>query len=74
MAWLRSDRLFDPIRERVRQRREAERNLPILKDIALDDFESWKAKLKGDGKAGRLVQPAGTARPSQARSCPSIAN
>ncbi|MDQ2091340.1 tyrosine-type recombinase/integrase [Marimonas arenosa] len=47
----------DAIRERERQRRDAERNLHILRDIALDAFESRKAELKGDGKAGRWFSP-----------------
>jgi len=33
------------------------RNLHLLKDIALDAFESRKAELKGDGKAGRWFTP-----------------
>lgn len=48
---------FDPIKERERQRREAERNLHILKDVAADAFESRKAGLKGEGKAGRWFSP-----------------
>ena len=47
----------DPIKERERQRREAAKNLHILKDIALDAFETRKAELKGDGKAGRWFTP-----------------
>jgi integrase len=47
----------DPIKEREKERREAERNLHCLADIALDDFESRKAELKGDGKAGRWFSP-----------------
>lgn len=47
----------DAIKERERQRRDAERNLHILRDIALDAFESRKAELKGDGKAGRWFSP-----------------
>ncbi len=47
----------DPIKERERQRREAQRNMHILKDVALDAFESRKAELKGDGKAGRWFSP-----------------
>lgn len=47
----------DPIKERERQKREAEQNLHILSDIARDAFESRKAELKGDGKAGRWFSP-----------------
>lgn len=47
----------DPIKERERQQREAVRNLHCLADVALDAFESRKADLKGDGKAGRWFTP-----------------
>ncbi len=47
----------DPIKERERQRREATRNIHLLKDIAADAFESRKAELKGDGVAGRWMSP-----------------
>lgn len=47
----------DAIKERERQRREAEQNMNILADIARDAFESRKAELKGDGKAGRWFSP-----------------
>jgi len=47
----------DPIKAREKQRREAERNLHCLADVALDAFESRKAELKGDGKAGRWFSP-----------------
>ncbi|WP_171133863.1 MULTISPECIES: site-specific integrase [unclassified Ruegeria] len=47
----------DAIKERERLNREAERNLNILTDIAKDAFESRKAELKGDGKAGRWFSP-----------------
>jgi integrase len=47
----------DPIKARDRQRREELRNLHLLKDIVLDAFESRKAELKGDGKAGRWFTP-----------------
>lgn len=47
----------DAIKERERQRREAERNMHLLCDIAKDAFESRKAELKGDGKAGRWFTP-----------------
>ena len=48
---------LDPIKERERLRREAARNIHKLTDIALDAFESRKAELKGDGKAGRWFSP-----------------
>ena len=47
----------DAIKERERLAREAERNLNVLRDVALDAFESRKAELKGDGKAGRGFSP-----------------
>ncbi|MEY8118518.1 tyrosine-type recombinase/integrase [Falsihalocynthiibacter sp. BN13B15] len=47
----------DPIKERERLARAAQRNLNILSDVALDAFESRKAELKGDGKAGRWFSP-----------------
>ncbi|EJF82571.1 hypothetical protein MCW_01638 [Cardidatus Bartonella washoeensis 085-0475] len=46
-----------PFKEREKQKREAMRNLHYLKDIALDAFESHKAELKGDGKAGNWFLP-----------------
>lgn len=48
---------LDPIKERQRARREAQRNLHLLRDVAKDAFESRKAELKGDGKAGRWFSP-----------------
>lgn len=48
---------LDPIKERQRERRGAARNLHLLKDIALDAFETRKAELKGDEKAGRWFSP-----------------
>lgn len=48
---------LDPIRERERARRAATRNMHLLKDVALDAFESRKAELKGDGIAGRWFSP-----------------
>jgi len=47
----------DPIKVRERQKREAMRNLHCLADIARDAFESRKAELKDDGKAGRWMSP-----------------
>lgn len=47
----------NPIRERERLARVAERNMHLLNDIARDAFESRKAELKGDGKAGRWFTP-----------------
>tara|TARA_R110002074_G_scaffold104113_6_gene224744 strand:+ start:823 stop:2028 length:1206 start_codon:yes stop_codon:yes gene_type:complete len=48
---------LNPIAERDRIRREAERNLHTLKDVTADAFEARKAELKGDGKAGRWLSP-----------------
>jgi len=47
----------DAIKERERGRRTAQRNLHVLREVALDAFESRKAELKGDGKAGRWFSP-----------------
>lgn len=47
----------DPIKEREREKREAARNIHLLKDIADDAYEARKAELKGDGKAGRWFTP-----------------
>jgi integrase len=47
----------DPIEYRRRERREAIRDRHLLKDVALDAFESRKAELKGDGTAGRWFSP-----------------
>ncbi|WP_372712444.1 phage integrase central domain-containing protein [Bartonella machadoae] len=45
------------VKEREKQKREEMRKLHYLKDIALDTFESRKAELKNDGKAGRWFAP-----------------
>jgi integrase len=47
----------DPIKAREKEKRDAARNMHLLSDIALDAFESRKAELKGDGKAGRWFSP-----------------
>ncbi len=47
----------NPIKAREKERREAERNLHILSDMALVAFESRKAELKGYWKAGRWYSP-----------------
>jgi integrase len=47
----------DPIKERQRLRREAVKRFHILQEIAEDAFNSRKAELKGDGKAGRWFSP-----------------
>ncbi len=47
----------DPIKERRHQQREAIRNLHCLNEIAHDAFDSRKAELKDDGKAGRWFTP-----------------
>ncbi len=48
---------IDPIKERERLKREEVSKLHLLKDVAEDAFESRKAELKGDGKAGRWYSP-----------------
>jgi integrase len=48
---------LDPVAERARRRREAERSLHLLRDVATDAFEARKAELKGDGVAGRWFSP-----------------
>lgn len=47
----------DPIKTREDEKRAAERNMHVLSDISKDAFESRKAELKGDGKAGRWFSP-----------------
>jgi integrase len=47
----------DPIKHRERERREATRGMNLLQDVSTDAFESRKAELKGDGKAGRWFSP-----------------
>lgn len=47
----------DPIKEREKQKRQADRALYLLKDVALDCFEARKAELKDGGKAGRWFSP-----------------
>lgn len=47
----------DPVKSREKERRDAERNLHFLADVARDAFESRKAELKGDGTAGRWFSP-----------------
>ena len=47
----------DPIKDRLRQRREAARNLHMFKEVAESAFESRKAELKGEGVAGRWFSP-----------------
>lgn len=48
---------FDPITERNKERRKAERRMHLLRDVAQDAFEARKAELKGDGKDGRWFSP-----------------
>lgn len=48
---------LDPIKEREKRRRDASRERFLLRDVALDAFESHKANLKGDGRAGRWFSP-----------------
>ena len=48
---------IDPIKERERLRKEAEREQYTLRQIAEEAFEARKAELKDDGKAGRWFSP-----------------
>ncbi|EPX77571.1 tyrosine-type recombinase/integrase [Litoreibacter arenae] len=48
---------LDPIKEREREKRDATRDIHLLRDIVEDAFESRKADLRGDGKAGRWMSP-----------------
>ncbi len=48
---------LDPIRERERTRHEGAKRLHTLADVARDTFDSKKAELKGEGKAGRWFSP-----------------
>jgi integrase len=47
----------DPIKERASEKRTARREDITLSIITHDAFESRKAELKGDGKAGRWLTP-----------------
>lgn len=47
----------DPIKERDKRKREAARQLHLLKDVAIDAYESRKAELKNGGTAGRWFSP-----------------
>lgn len=48
---------LDPISEREREKRQAEKRLHLLEEVAKDAFESRKAELKNDGKSGRWFSP-----------------
>ncbi len=48
---------IDPIAHRETEKREAERNLHLLGDVARDAYQARQAELKGDGKAGRWFSP-----------------
>lgn len=47
----------DPIREREKQKRDARRDQHIFRDVALEAYETKKAELKDDGKAGGWFSP-----------------
>lgn len=47
----------NPIKEREKTKQAAITNLHCLRDVATDAFESRKAELRGDGKAGRWFSP-----------------
>lgn len=48
---------FEKRKDGEKERREVLSRLHILRDIANDAFESRKAELKDDGKAGRWLSP-----------------
>lgn len=48
---------IDPIEHRRAKRREAKMGRYLLRNVTHDAFESRKADLKGDGKAGRWLSP-----------------
>jgi integrase len=47
----------NPIKEREKSKQAAITNLHCLRDVAIDAFESRKAELRDDGKAGRWFSP-----------------
>lgn len=47
----------DPIQYRRAQRREAARDRNLLQDVARDAYESHKASLRAEGKAGQWFSP-----------------
>ena len=47
---------LDPIKVRERERRDAKKNIHLLRDIAKDAFENRKAELKGGGNIS--IRPA----------------
>ncbi len=48
---------IDPIKHRQQLRRDAERDLNLLRGVSIDAFDCRKAELKDDGKAGRRFSP-----------------
>lgn len=48
---------IDPIKARQAERRDAIRQLHLLRDVAADAFTARKSELKGDGAAGRWLSP-----------------
>lgn len=48
---------IDPIKERARLNREADKADHALETVARETFEARKAELKGDGTAGRWFSP-----------------
>ena len=61
---------LDPVTERERRRREAERNLHLLAEVAEDAFDARKAELKRDGGRGPVVLAVEGPRPAEARAGP----
>lgn len=47
---------IDKIKERERKKSEDDRNMNLLKDVEIDEFERRKDELKGEGEDGRWLR------------------